>query len=82
MKNFLDLLAIESWLDVNCNGLQSQWPLLEPLQFQANDIVVIDGIEILPRFGYLCHNGRLSIDQPFYQWLHHATAQGWLLEPN
>ena len=81
MNNFLDLLATEPWLDVVCNGSHSQRPLLEPLSFQAKDAVVIDGIEILPRFEYLCHHGKLTIDRPFYQWLHHATAQGWLLEP-
>jgi len=30
---------------------------------------------------YLGFNGRwtLTIDRPFYQWLHRVTAQGWLL---
>jgi hypothetical protein len=30
---------------------------------------------------YLGFNGRwtLTIDRPFYQWLHQVTAQGWLL---
>jgi hypothetical protein len=33
---------------------------------------------------YLGFNGDwiLNIDQPFYQWRHHVTGQGWLLEPN
>ncbi len=32
---------------------------------------------------YLGFNGswRLHIDQPFYQWRHRVTGQGWLLEP-
>lgn len=32
---------------------------------------------------YLGYNGIwvLDIKQPFYQWLHHAQHQGWLLEP-
>jgi hypothetical protein len=32
---------------------------------------------------YLGINGSwvLTIDRPFYQWRHHATDQGWLLEP-
>ena len=32
---------------------------------------------------YLGINGswKLTIDRPFYQWRHHATGQGWLLEP-
>lgn len=31
---------------------------------------------------YLGFNGKwqLTIDRPFYQWLHQVTAQGWLLE--
>lgn len=30
---------------------------------------------------YLGFNGKwtLTIDKPFYQWLHQATAQGWLI---
>ena len=81
MNNFLDLLATEPCLDVVCNGSHSQQPLLKPLTFPAEDTVSIDGIDVLPRFGYLCRHGKLTIDLPFYQWLHHATAQGWLLEP-
>jgi hypothetical protein len=32
---------------------------------------------------YLGINGswKLTIDRPFYQWRHHVTGQGWLLEP-
>ena len=32
---------------------------------------------------YMGFNGiwSLDINRPFYQWLHVATAQGWLLEP-
>lgn len=32
---------------------------------------------------YLGFNGlwHLSLDQPFYRWLHTATGQGWLLTP-
>jgi hypothetical protein len=33
---------------------------------------------------YLGFNGlwRLSIPEPFYQWWHRVTAQGWLLKPH
>lgn len=33
---------------------------------------------------YLGINGswRLDITRPFYQWRHHITGQGWLLEPS
>jgi hypothetical protein len=32
---------------------------------------------------YMGFNGcwKLDIDRPFYQWLHGATNQGWLLKP-
>lgn len=32
---------------------------------------------------YLGINGswKLSVNRPFYQWRHHVTGQGWLLEP-
>ena len=32
---------------------------------------------------YLGFNGTWTwaIDQPFYIWKHHATGQGWLLQP-
>ena len=32
---------------------------------------------------YIGFNGvwRLVINKPFYRWRHHATGQGWLLEP-
>jgi len=32
---------------------------------------------------YIGFNGvwRLMITEPFYRWRHHATGQGWLLEP-
>lgn len=32
---------------------------------------------------YIGFNGvwRMVINEPFYRWRHHATGQGWLLEP-
>ena len=52
----------------------------------------VDGIELVPQFNHLAHyvtgtptcflgqQGKwtLTFDRPFYQWLHAATAQGWL----
>ena len=81
MKNFLELLDTELFLEVECNGVYSKVPLLQPMNFDSNDSVVIDGIEVLPKFWHLSTNGVLNIDRPFYQWLHHATDQGWLLVP-
>lgn len=81
MKNFSDLLAIDLALSIQRNGHMYDHPLLMPLEFAADDRVIIDGIEILPRYDYLADNGVLSIQEPFYRWLHQVTGQGWLLEP-
>lgn len=81
MKNFLDLLGTEPKLDITVNGIQSQCDLHSNLQFRVTDTVTIDGVEILPRYRYLADNDVLSIEEPFYQWLHKITGQGWLLKP-
>jgi len=52
-----------------------------PLDFAATDTVTVDGVEILPRYQYLVVDGRLTITEPFYQWYHRASGQGWLLTP-
>lgn len=47
---------------------------LESLQF--------DGWEARPEYG--CEINKVFVfetEQPFYLWLHNATGQGWLLEP-
>jgi hypothetical protein len=82
MKNFSELLATELYLDVVVNNKQGRSGLHDVLTFDVNHTVTIDTIEILPKYNYLAKDGVLTIDQPFYQWLHHVTAQGWLLEPN
>lgn len=52
----------------------------------------VDGIDLVPKFNHLAQYTQgtstqflgqvskwtLTIDRPFYQWLHRATAQGWL----
>ena len=81
MKNFSELLATELHLAVTVNQQSYNAGLYDILEFNVNDTVSIDGIEILPRYMYLANDGILKITQPFYQWLHHASAQGWLLEP-
>lgn len=81
MKNFLELLDTELFLSVLINGRQHQLPLLEPMIFCDNDIVFIDNIEILPRYRHLAIDGQLIINQPFYQWYHQVSGQGWLLKP-
>ena len=61
------------------------------------DNIIIDNIEIIPRYDYLAEyindhdnnnptsylgfNGKwsLTIDRPFYRWLHEHSGQGWLI---
>jgi hypothetical protein len=81
MKNFLELLATDLHLEVVVNNQIRQVGLHDILIFDLKDTVVIDSIEILPKYSYLGNNGVLEINTPFYQWLHHVTAQGWLLTP-
>lgn len=81
MNNYLDLLAIESTLDVTVNGQHRQHDLQQPLKFNANDTVVVDGIEILPHYRHLVAGDSLEINEPFYCWYHRISGQGWLLEP-
>lgn len=81
MKNFSELLATELYLDIVVNNEQTQAGLGDVLTFDINHTVAIDNIEILPKYRYLARDGVLTIDQPFYQWLHCVTAQGWLLKP-
>ena len=82
MKNFSELLATDLKLDVVVNGTATAVYLHDNLIFDANDTVVIDCVEILPRYHYLAVNGTLTIDIPFYQWYHKISAQGWLLTPH
>lgn len=64
-------------------------PVLEPIEitvFHAGITVLslcFDGWESRPVHGRDAKGvWRFTTDGfPFYQWQHHATAQGWLLEP-
>lgn len=81
MKNFLELLATDFVLDVVVDGQHRQAGLHQQLVFDADSTVTVDGIDILPKFQYLAQNGQLTISQPFYQWYHQQSNQGWLLRP-
>lgn len=68
--------------------IQCSVPLLEPitLEIQHTGIeltsMCFDQWEARPQHGdYLDGVWKFSTDIPFYQWWHHATAQGWLLKP-
>ena len=81
MKNFLDLLATDFKLHVVVNGNQYASGLHTSLSFNADDLVTVDGIEVLPRYQHLANNNTLQISEPFYQWYHRVSEQGWLLTP-
>ena len=81
MKNFLELLVTELTLDVVVNNTATQVDLHDHLIFDANDTVVIDGIKLLPKYQYLAVDGKITISEPFYQWYHRVSGQGWLLMP-
>ena len=81
MKNFSDLLATNLSLELCVNNTAYSVGCGMPLEFDANHTVVVDGIEILPRYQYLAVDGRLTITEPFYQWYHQVSGQGWLLKP-
>lgn len=81
MKNFLELQDTKLELLIVINGVEKISALREPLWFYEDSKVEIDGIEILPKYRYLAENGVLSINEPFYCWLHRVSGQGWLLTP-
>lgn len=82
MKNFSELLATDLKLNVVVNGKAIDANLHDRLIFDANDIVTVDSIDVLPKYSYLAINGQLIIDEPFYCWHHKVSGQGWLLTPH
>lgn len=81
MKNFSELLATKLQLDVVINDLELTLGLRDCMVFKSDDVVTIDGIEILPKYKHLAVDDRLTIFEPFYCWYHRVSGQGWLLEP-
>jgi hypothetical protein len=81
MKNFLDLQATDLKLHVVVNGNQYESGLHTSLSFNADDLVLVDDIEVLPRYRHLANDSTLQISEPFYQWYHKVSKQGWLLTP-
>lgn len=81
MKTFLELLDTDLVLNIEINGTSSSVDILSELEFNANDTVLVDGIEILPRYQYLAQDNALKINEPFYTWYHQISGQGWLLKP-
>lgn len=87
MKNFLDLLATETWIDVEITAVQGashqRCHLLQLIELQVKDpvSVKIDGFEVLDRGQFTPQGWHLAISEPFYRWRHRVTGQGWLLVP-
>ena len=81
MKNFSDLLATDLKLHVVVNNNHYESGLQSPMEFNVNDLVTVDGIEVLPNYQYLANDNVLQITEPFYQWYHRVSEQGWLLTP-
>jgi hypothetical protein len=82
MKNFSELLATELKLNVVVNGIATTANLYDNLIFNADDTVTVDDVEVLPQYCYLSVDGMLTISEPFYNWYHRVSAQGWLLTPH
>ena len=82
MKNYLDQLATELYLRIVVNGAVQYAGLHDSLMFNADANVIIDDIEILPKYKNHATNDVLSINEPFYCWYHRISGQGWLLTPH
>jgi hypothetical protein len=41
----------------------------------------IDGREVSSSYEFGTDDWGFQIDEPYYQWLHQADGQGWLLNP-
>lgn len=61
--------------------------LLQPLDLTLTGPITVkritvDGFDLWPEYGWSDAVGQhVQIRQPFYQWLHDVTGQGWLLKP-
>ncbi len=88
MKNFSELLATELLIDIETavdgKTHRRTVPLLEIIKLEIPGNLTklaIDGFDAMPYTQ--CQDGiyYFEIDQPFYQWRHTVTGQGWLLKP-
>jgi len=70
---------------IDINGSLQTWDVELPVHITLEGYVPmeIDGFTIMEHHGEWI-NGRWTFDSgvPFYQWKHHATAQGWLFYQN
>ena len=82
MKNYLNQLVTNLYLRVTVDNRNYFAPLHENFQFSVDQTVIIDNIEILPKYQNLAVNRILEINEPFYAWYHKISGQGWLLVPH
>lgn len=67
--------------------IRFQIPLLELIDIELSgdvelESLKIDGYEMWPKYCWQDQSTvKCRLDQPFYQWLHEVTGQGWLLVP-
>lgn len=89
------LISVNGCSVLNCwSNTGTKWkgqvPLTSPIDIAVThqsayvDSLLIDGWQARPQWG--TENPGLwqfsTQGQPFYQWQHHATGQGWLLIPH
>ena len=85
MKNFSELLATRFYLLIDINGALQTWDVGLPVHITLAEYqpMTIDGFQIEDWHGEVTDHGwRFDTRVPFYQWKHHATAQGWLFYQN
>ena len=88
MKNFSELLDTDFVIEIQTvvDGVivKNTVPLLKPIKLEilgSLTSIKIDSFDVMP---YVWHQNSIwyfEIDQPFYQWRHTITGQGWLLKP-
>ena len=81
MKNFSELLATDLKLTVIKDNQKYVLGLYDQLEFEVGHSVIVDDIEVLPKYSHLAVDGKLIINEPFYRWYHRVSGQGWLLTP-
>ncbi|NDB65911.1 MAG: hypothetical protein EB168_09630 [Euryarchaeota archaeon] len=89
MNNFSELLDTKPYLEINIDGITTcgpmTWSVTVPLviTLTAYRTTTVDGFLIEDWQGETTeHRWRFDTVVPFYQWKHHATAQGWLFYQN
>lgn len=89
MNNFSELLDTKQYLEINIDGITTcgpmTWSVTVPLviTLTAYRTTTVDGFLIEDWQGETTEHGwRFDTVVPFYQWKHHATAQGWLFYQN